>query len=39
MGEGRYYLGGEEDIRRIAKIAGRPLDNLPLLPKIILISK
>jgi len=39
MGEGRYYLGGESEIRRVAQISGRNLDNMPLLPKIILIGR
>lgn len=37
--EGRYYLGGEEEIRKMAQIAGRNLDNLKLLPKVILIGR
>jgi hypothetical protein len=38
MGEAVFYLGGETEIRRIASIAGRKLDNMPLLPKIIFIA-
>lgn len=38
MGEAVFYLGGEEQVRRIASIAGRKLDNMALLPKIIYIA-
>lgn len=39
MDEGRFYLGGEDEVRRIANIAGRDLSKMPLLPKIILVAK
>lgn len=39
MDEGRFYLGGEEEVRRVASIAGRDLSKMALLPKVILIAR
>lgn len=39
MPEGAFYIGGEAEIRKVAAIAGRNLERLPLLPKIILVGR